>query len=192
MSQNGFDQQQPSHDLSFDERLNLLIQQGQQMQREAIQAHLRVPPLPLVDVVVHQGDQMPRETVGEWNSISSLAQGIVSSSGEGPPSVGHGGPLANGNPIASLAQGIVSSSGEGAPVRRPPATVGEYEDRRSNSTNRPSALILSFIFITLTHGCRTGLSRIWKSTYPKFRFGSAELCSISCSSRFCPAESYGG
>ena len=38
---------------------------------------------------------MPRETVGEWNPISSLAQGIVSSSGEGPPSACHGKPLAN-------------------------------------------------------------------------------------------------
>ena len=95
MSPTGFDHGQPSHDLSPDERLNLLIQQSQQMQREAIQAQLQVPPLPLVDVVVHQGDQMPRETVGEWNPISSLAQGIVSSSGEGPPSVCHGKPLAN-------------------------------------------------------------------------------------------------
>ena len=95
MSPNGFDHGQPSRDLSPDERLNLLIQQSQQMQREAIQAQLQVPPLPLADVAVHQGDQMPRETVGEWNPISSLAQGMVSSSGEGPPSVCHGKPLAN-------------------------------------------------------------------------------------------------
>ena len=116
MSPNGFDQQQPSHDLSPDERLNLLIQQSQQMQREAIQAQLQVPPLPLADVAVHQGDQMPRETVGEWNPISSLAQGIVSSSGEGPPSVGHGKPLANNRtdeatqPTGHLSSYLSSSS----------------------------------------------------------------------------------
>ena len=38
---------------------------------------------------------MPRETVGEWSLIPSEAQGIVSSSGEGPPSACHGKPLAN-------------------------------------------------------------------------------------------------
>ena len=90
MGPNGDDQGQPSHDLSPDERLNLLIQQSQQMQRAAIQAQFQVPPLPLADVVVHQGGQMLRETVGEWNPISSLAQGIVSSSGEGPPPVCQG------------------------------------------------------------------------------------------------------
>ena len=95
MSPNGFDQQQPSHDLSPDSRLNLLIQQSQQMQREAMQAQSQVPPLPLADIAAHQGDQMPWETVGEWTPISSLAKGIVSSSGEGPPSACRGKPLAN-------------------------------------------------------------------------------------------------
>ena len=95
MSPTGLDQQQPSHDLSPDSRLNLLIQQSQEMQREAMQAQGQVPPLPLAAVAAHQGDQVPWATVGEWTPISSLAQGIVSSSGEGPPPVCHGEPLAN-------------------------------------------------------------------------------------------------
>ena len=84
MSPNGFDQQQPSHDLSPDSRINLLIQQSQEMQRESMQVQGQVPPLPLADVAAHQGDQMPWETAGEWTPVSSVAQGIVSSSGEGP------------------------------------------------------------------------------------------------------------
>ena len=95
MSPNGFDQQQSSHDLSPDSRLNLLIQQSQDMQREAMQAHGQVPPLPLADVAAHQGDQMPWETAGEWTPVSSVAQGIVSSSREGPQSTCHGKPLAD-------------------------------------------------------------------------------------------------
>ena len=63
MSPNGFDQQQPSHDLSPDSRLNLLIQQSQQMQREAMREQVQVPPLPLADIAANQGDQMPWATV---------------------------------------------------------------------------------------------------------------------------------
>ena len=89
MSPNGLgeQEQQPPHDMSADDGLNLLNQQNQAMQSEAMQAQMRVPTLPLADVAAHQGSHEPRETVGEWNPISSLAQGIVSSSGEGPPSV---------------------------------------------------------------------------------------------------------
>ena len=95
MSPNGLDQQQQSQDLSPDSRLNLLIQQSQEMQREAMQAHGQVPPLPLADVAAHQGDQMPWETAGEWTPVSSMAQGIVSSTKEGPQSICHGKPLAD-------------------------------------------------------------------------------------------------
>ena len=65
------------------------------MQQEAMQAQMQVPPLPLADTAAHQGGQMPREAVGEWSPTPSEAQGIVSSSGEGPPSACHGKPLAN-------------------------------------------------------------------------------------------------
>ena len=95
MSPTGFDQQHSSHDLSPDSRLNLLIQQSQNMQREAMQAHGQVPHLPIADVAAHQGDQMPWETAGEWTPVSSMAQGIVSSTKEGPQSICHGKPLAD-------------------------------------------------------------------------------------------------
>ena len=112
MSPNGFGERQPSHDLSPDERLNLLIQQSQHMQREAMQAQMQVPPLPVADIVVHQGDQQPRETVGEWNPISSLAQGMVPLSVEGPPSACRAKALADKRANGATTTAIASISSD--------------------------------------------------------------------------------
>ena len=71
MSPNGFGQQQPSLDLSPGWRLNLLLLENQRMQQEAMRAQMQVPPIPLVDIVAHQGGQMPQETVGEWSLVPS-------------------------------------------------------------------------------------------------------------------------